>query len=108
MQARLYAFKVMSMLSKVELEYLKAPEKFDAAYSRVLKCRIKAKSAHMQEEAMLLKGAGLSVTENCNAVTDFSNANQSSNQALNAKWMAGPLGFEPRTSGSAGRCHNPY
>ncbi len=22
--------------------------------------------------------------------------------------MAGPLGFEPRTSGSAGRCHNPY
>ena len=20
----------------------------------------------------------------------------------------GPLGFEPRTSGSAGRCHNPY
>ena len=22
--------------------------------------------------------------------------------------MAGSLGFEPRTSGSAGRCHNPY
>ena len=22
--------------------------------------------------------------------------------------LAGPLGFEPRTSGSAGRCHNPY
>ncbi len=22
--------------------------------------------------------------------------------------VAGPLGFEPRTSGSAGRCHNPY
>ncbi len=22
--------------------------------------------------------------------------------------MAGPLGFEPRTSGSAGQCHNPY
>ena len=24
------------------------------------------------------------------------------------KKVAGPLGFEPRTSGSAGQCHNPY
>jgi hypothetical protein len=57
---------------------------------------------------MLLQGVGLSVTEKCNSVTDFSNANQSSIKALKAKIMAGPLGFEPRVSGSAGRCNNPY
>ena len=96
------------MLSKVELEFIKSPEKFDKAYGRVLRCRIKAKSAQLRDEATLLQGAGLSVTENCNAVTDFSNGNPSENQADLSKRITGPLGFEPRTSGSAGRCHNPY
>ena len=27
---------------------------------------------------------------------------------ITRRLMAGPVGFEPRTSDSAGRCHNPY
>ena len=79
-----------------------------AAHQFMLRHRMTAKSAQMRESAILLQGAGLSVTENSNAVTEYCNANQSINQALNAKIVAGPLGFEPRVSGSAGRCNNPY
>ena len=95
------------MLSKAEIEFLKNPEKFDANYSRVLRHRIKVKSVKCVEGATLLWGNRPTITENCNAVTKFSNANPSSNQALNAKIVAGPLGFEPRASSSAGWCHNP-
>ena len=98
------------MFSKVELEFLKSPEKFDGVYRRVLRHRIKVKSVQMREHAMLLQGVGLNVTENCNAVTNFSNANQNSNQTLNAKIeskMAGPVGFEPTISGFEGRHLNP-
>ena len=78
-------FLVKVMLSKAEMEFLKAPEKFNADYSRVLRHRIKVKSAQMREHAILLQGSGLNVTENCNAVTNSCNANPSSNKALNVK-----------------------
>ena|GEM_PF-1462821 len=84
-------FLVKGMLSKAEMEFLKTPKKFDANYSRVLRHRIKVKSAQMCEHVLLLQGVGLNVTENCNAVTTFCNAKQSSNQALNVnQWWAEP------------------
>ena len=98
------------MFSKVEMEFLKSPEKFDGVYRRVLRYRIKVKIVQMREHVMLLQGIGLNVTENCNAVTNFSNANLSLNQALNTKTelkMAGPMGFEPMISGFEGRHLNP-
>jgi len=52
------------VLSKVEMEFLKSPEKFDGIYRRVLRHRIKVKSTQMREHAMLLQGVGLNVTEN--------------------------------------------
>jgi hypothetical protein len=96
------------MLSKTEIEFLKSPEKFDSEYKRVLKCRVKAKSTQLRETLLLLQGNGLNITENCNSITEYSNANLSTNQAEISKRMAGPRGFEPLTSGSAGRCPNPY
>jgi hypothetical protein len=90
------------MLSKVELEFLKSPESFNADYSRVLRHRIKAKTAQLRSELALLKGTGVSVTENCNGITEFSNGKTSLNQAYFDK-KAPRKGFEPlRTSRSTG------
>ena len=61
------------MSSKIELEFLKSPENFGADYSRVLRHRIKAKSAQLREELALINHLGLGVTENCNGVTEFGN-----------------------------------
>ena len=70
------------MLSKIELEFLKSPESFNADYSRVLRHRIKAKTTQLRDELALLEESGLSVTENCNGVTEFSNGQQNQ-QSLN-------------------------
>ena len=64
------------MLSKNELEFLKSPESFNADYSRVLRCRIKAKTAQLHKQLALLEVSGLSVTENCKGVTEFCNGQQ--------------------------------
>ena len=89
------------------MEFLKSPEKFDGVYRRVLRHRVKVKRVQMREHVMLFQGVGLNVTENCNAVTTLCNINPSTKQVLNAKRLAGSLGFEPRIPGSGGRCLNP-
>jgi hypothetical protein len=42
------------MLSKTELEFLKAPETFEADYSRTLRFRIKSKVEKIKSEVALL------------------------------------------------------
>jgi len=59
------------MLSKIELEFLKSPESFDADYCRVLRHRIRSKVQRIKSEITLLEAHGVSVTENCNGVTEF-------------------------------------
>jgi hypothetical protein len=78
------------MFSKAELEFLKNPEKFNADYARVLRCRIRAKTTQIYN-LTLLQSSGFSAKESCNGVTEFSNGQQnqiSANQALfvNLKW----------------------
>ncbi len=58
--------------------FLKNPKILVPTYASVIRCRVKAKA--------LNERIGVAAV----------------------KRLAGPLGFEPRTSGSAGRCHNPY
>jgi hypothetical protein len=48
------------MLSEIEKEYLKSPERFDSNYQRVLRHRIKAKIASLESELPLLEAFGLS------------------------------------------------
>jgi hypothetical protein len=94
------------MLSKKELKFLESPQSFDPAYSRVLRYRIKAKSAQLREALLLLQGNGLSVTENCNSVTEYSNANQSLNQVYFCKKhekISAPAGIWTRVADSRGR-----
>ena len=69
------------VLSKIELEFLKSPESFDLNYRRVLRHRIRSKAQQMKSEIALLEAYGISVTENCNGVTEFRNGQQNSNQA---------------------------
>ena len=92
------------MFSKAELAFLKSPEKFDPDYSRVLRCRIKAKSAQLRETLLLLQNLGLSVTENCNSVTEICNINPNSNQADFMNLMVRSPRFEPGSSAWQGRC----
>jgi hypothetical protein len=63
------------MLSKVELEFLKAPDNLDAKYARVLKHRIKGKVGALQDEIQLLSAAGF-ITQKRNAITKIRNTNQ--------------------------------
>ena len=64
------------MLAKTELEFLKSPGHFSKGYARVLRYRIKAKSAQLRSELSLLDMTRLNVTENCNGVTDFITVNR--------------------------------
>ena len=70
------------MLSKTEIEFLKNPTRFDADYRRVMRHRVKAKAEEFRAQIALLQGCealgvnGLSVTENCNGVTEFCNGQQ--------------------------------
>jgi hypothetical protein len=94
------------MFSKAELEYLKSPEKFDAAYGRVLRHRINAKNAQLREALSLIGGNGLSITESCNGVTEFSNAYQSINQApisQSLERVGAPAGIWTRVADSKGQ-----
>ena len=75
------------MLSKTEIEFLKNPQSFSADYSRVMRHRIKAKAEDFRVQIALLQGCGalegngLSVTENCNGVTEFCNGQQNQKSA---------------------------
>jgi hypothetical protein len=86
--------KAKSMLSKVELEFLKSPESFGADYSRVLRHRIKVKRAQLREESVLF-GEKVNVTENCN-VTEFCNGKQSPNQAAFSNLWSLRRDLDPR------------
>ena len=84
------------MLSRSELEFLKAPDSFNPDYSRTLKHRIRGKVQALQEELRLLEIAGfLSVTRSCNAVTDFCNGEQGLNQAAFEDWWCGRRDLNP-------------
>jgi hypothetical protein len=90
------------MLSKIEHEFLKSPEKFNADYRRILRHRVKSKVQKIRSDMAFLEAHGVSVTENCNGVMEYCNGNQSSNQVAFNK-MAPGMGFEPmRTSRSTG------
>ena len=70
------------MLSQIEMEFLKAPERFNANYRKALRHRIRGKVQALQAELGLLESAGfMKVMADCNAVTDFHNPEQSLNQA---------------------------
>ena len=98
------------MLSKIELQFLKTPESFDADYSRVLRHRIKAKTAQMRDELSLLEGSGLSVTENYNGVTEFCNGRENQ-QGLNHVAFGNRLvlrpGFGPGSATREAAIHSP-
>ena len=86
------------MLSKTELEFLKSPESFEADYRRSLRFRIKLKVQKIKSEIALLEAQGISVTENCNGVTEFCNPPKPANQAGFSEWsgkMVRSPGFEP-------------
>ena len=88
------------MQSKIELEFLKSPESFDADYRRVLRHRVNLKIQGLHEEMELLQKCGFSVTENCNGVTEFCNGQQnqkSSNQAafVEREWAEPDLNRRP-------------
>ena len=92
------------MLSKTEIEFLKNPQSFSADYRRVMRHRVKTKAEEFRAQIALLQGCGalgvngLSVTENCNGVTEFCNSEQSSKQADFNK-RAPRMGFEPMRNG---------
>ena len=96
------------MLSRIELEFLKSPENFNTDYRRILRHRVKSKVQKIRSVVALLEAHGVSVTENCNGVTEFCNGQenqQSLNQAAFNKVAPG-MGFEPmrtlRSTGSQG------
>jgi hypothetical protein len=83
------------VLSKIELEFLKSPESFDADYRRVLRHRVNSKVHELRKEMELLQKCGFSVTENCNGVTEFCNGQQNQqdlNQVALVNWAPG-MGF---------------
>jgi hypothetical protein len=89
------------MLSKIEFEFLKSPESFDADYRRVLRHRLRAKIKALECELPLLEAHGFSVMESCNGITEFCNNQQSLNRAAFNKLELG-MGVEPIYSSSAG------
>ena len=93
------------MLSKIELEFLKSPESFDADYRRVLRHRVNLKVQGLREEIALLQKCGFGVTENCNGVTEFSNGQQNQqnlNQVAFGERLELGMGIEPIYNSSAG------
>ncbi len=87
------------MFSKAELEFLKAPEKFNADYARVLRCRIRAKTTQINS-LTLLQSSGLSGSQNCNAVTEFRNGQHNQVSAFQApiverRWAEPDLNRRP-------------
>jgi hypothetical protein len=77
------------VLSKIELEFLKSPESFDADYRRVLRHRVNLKVQGLREEMELLQKCGFGVTEKCNGVTEIRNGQQNQ-QSLNQSAFGNP------------------
>lgn len=72
----------------------------------MLRHRLNTKTMQMRKALLLLQGAGLNVTENCNGITENCNTKQSLNQALNseqAEVFGAPAGIRTRVFGSKGR-----
>jgi hypothetical protein len=69
------------MLSKVELEFLNFPEKFNAAYARVLRHRIRTKTAQRHKGLDLFNDKN---RVNCNGVTEFRNGQEKQIDAIQA------------------------
>ena len=90
---------MIKMLSQIELEFLKSPERFDANYRRVLRHRIKAKVQRLKVILPLLDRSGFSVTESYNSVTNFRNGQISSNQAAFKEWVVARERFELSSAG---------
>ena len=91
-------FKAKAMLSKTELEFLKSPESFEADYRRALRHRLKFKVQKIRLDVAFLEAYGVSVTENCNGVTEFCNGQQNQkgwNQAAFGEMLVRSPGFEP-------------
>ncbi len=83
------------MLSQKEVEYLRSPESFDAAYAYVLKHKIKTKIRTLDEELALLRSAGLlNLTENSKNLTDFSKNQQMSNKLNSSGFSQKVVGLE--------------
>ena len=61
------------MLSKIELEFLRSPERFDAEYSKVLRHRIRVKAEQLYRELGFLEHSGIALLQNRREVTDFRN-----------------------------------
>ena len=67
------------MFSKTELDFLKGNLQVSETYARILHHRINKKVVSLREVIPLLTERGYQipyVTENCNGVTEFSNASQ--------------------------------
>ncbi len=63
------------------MEFLNSPEKFNAAYARVLCHRIRAKTAQRHKGLDLFSGSG---ARNCNGVTEFRNGQQNQISTIQA------------------------
>lgn len=97
---------VKRMLSKIELKYLKFPERFDADYQRILRHRIRVKVQRLRIMLPLLEAHGFRVMGDCNSVTDFYNGQQGLNQPSFYERLEPRAGFEPATSALPRRCPN--
>ena len=88
------------MLSKVETEFLRSPEGFDAKYGKVLRHRIREKVQAFTGELQLLQSSGyMQVRGDCNQVTEFRNGEQGLNQAALAKSEVARERFELSSAG---------
>ena len=86
------------MLSKAELDYLRAPQQFHPNYAKVLKHRLRVKVESLREELQLLADAGYlqaAVTSECNGVTRICNSQQGLNQAANREAWCGRRDLNP-------------
>ncbi len=84
------------LLSKIEIEFLKSPESFNANYAYGIKHRLNCKVKTLREELELLKKSGfLNLTGNSNNLTDFNKIppnNQGQNRVafIESRWWAEP------------------
>ena|SRR5665647_31198 len=80
------------MLSKIELEFLKSPESFNANYAYGIKHRLNSKVKALQEELGLLQKSGfLNLTDFSKIITENKknqNCDQGSNQSALSNWGA--------------------
>jgi hypothetical protein len=87
------------VLSKIELEFLKSPESFDADYRRVLRHRVNSKVRELREEMELLQKWDFGVTGNCNGVTELLRSAESEKSKSCCFWgnVEPSAGFGPAT-----------